>query len=400
MNEEENLTPWMQQYYEIKKDYSDSILFFRMWDFYEMFGSDAEIAHKVLWIAITSRNKNAANPIPLAWIPFHSKEKYLPILVNAWYKVAIAEQVSDPKLKWIVKREVLRVVTPSTLSLEWESYESANSLNYIVSIFSEKWKYWLSILELNSSKWLTWEFENFEKLKWELYKISPKEVILWKELFCDDKLKNILVKKYSLNIFYFEMKKDSKELLKEHFWVRNLECFGIEKRILATKASSQLLEYLQNNQKTDLTFLKSLSFDSFSTYMDLDEATIKSLDLIYNFSTNSSKLWTLFWVLNDTKTAMWYRFLKEQIIKPLQNINEINKRYEFIDEFVKNPILLEKVQLKLKTINDIDAILNRLAINRCLPRDLINLKKSLISVVEIYEIINESQNEVLKSFIN
>lgn len=146
--------------------------------------------------------------------------------------------------------------------------------------------------------------------------------------------------------------------------------------------------------------MKSLSFDSFSTYMDLDEATIKSLDLIYNFSTNSSKLWTLFWVLNDTKTAMWYRFLKEQIVKPLQNINEINKRYEFIDEFVKNPILLEKVQLKLKTINDIDAILNRLAINRCLPRDLINLKKSLISVVEIYEIINESQNEVLKSFIN
>lgn len=240
MNEEENLTPWMQQYYEIKKDYSDSILFFRMWDFYEMFGSDAEIAHKVLWIAITSRNKNAANPIPLAWIPFHAKEKYLPILVNAWYKVAIAEQVSDPKLKWIVKREVSRVVTPSTLSLEWENYESANSSNYIVSIFSEKWKYWLSILELNSSKWLTWEFENFEKLKWELYKISPKEVILWKELFCDEKLKDILVKKYSLNIFYFEMKKDSKELLKEHFWVRNLECFGIEKEFLQQR---QVLSY-------------------------------------------------------------------------------------------------------------------------------------------------------------
>jgi len=135
-----SITPAMQQYYDIKKDYSDSILFFRMWDFYEMFDEDAHIAHRVLWINITSRNKNAEKPTPLAWIPYHAKEKYLPTLVNAWYKVAIVEQVSDPKLKWIVRREVVRVVTPSTLNLEWENYENTlNNSNFIVSIIERDW---------------------------------------------------------------------------------------------------------------------------------------------------------------------------------------------------------------------------------------------------------------------
>jgi len=139
----EKLTPWMIQFYEIKEQYKDCILFFRMWDFYEMFDEDANIAHRVLWIAVTSRNKNAAKPIPLAGIPFHAKEKYLPQLVKAGYKVAIAEQVSDPKAKWIVKREVQRVVTPSTLSLEWENYEDAWVIqNIILAISEDKEKYW------------------------------------------------------------------------------------------------------------------------------------------------------------------------------------------------------------------------------------------------------------------
>jgi DNA mismatch repair protein MutS len=127
----------MIQYYELKEKYPDSILFFRMGDFYEMFDDDAHIAHKVLGINITTRNKNAAEPIPLAGIPYHAKDKYLPILVKAGYKVAIAEQVSDPKLKGIVKREVVRVVTPSTLNLEGESYSNDEATNYIVSICEE-----------------------------------------------------------------------------------------------------------------------------------------------------------------------------------------------------------------------------------------------------------------------
>ena len=143
---EEKLTPWMQQYYEIKAQNSDSILFFRMWDFYEMFDDDALIANKVLWVAVTSRNKNAKNPTPLAWIPYHAKDKYLPLLVEAWYKVAVAEQVSDPNLKWIVRREVVRVITPATIWLEWENYETDNA--NIIAITENKGKFWLSILNL------------------------------------------------------------------------------------------------------------------------------------------------------------------------------------------------------------------------------------------------------------
>jgi len=396
----EKLTPWMVQFYEIKKQYEDCILFFRMWDFYEMFDEDANIAHRVLWIAVTSRNKNAANPIPLAGIPYHAKEKYLPLLVQAGYKVAIAEQVSDPQLKWIVKREVVRVVTPSTLSLEWENYENSWIIqNIILSISEEKNRYGISFLDLASNKWKTWEFDDFNTLKWELYKLSPKEVILDKSLFNNTEVKEVLTKKYSLNIFFYEWVKNSRWVLLDHFWVKNLEWFWIENKKLSIKASSLLLEYLKSNQKSEFSFLKTISFETFSQYMDIDESTIKNLELIYNFSTKSSTVWTLFWVLNKTKTSAWTRFLRDQIIKPLQDIDEINARQDMIEEFLWNPILLDKIQWELKYVSDVDIILNRLALNRAIPRDLLNLKKSLQSIVNVFEIIKKDWSKKLNKIL-
>ncbi len=396
----EKLSPWMVQFYEIKEQYKDCILFFRMGDFYEMFDEDAHIAHRVLWIAVTTRNKNAATPIPLAWIPFHAKEKYLPQLVQAWYKVAIAEQVSDPKLKWLVKREVVRVVTPSTLSLEGENYESPNVIqNIILAISEKKWLYGISFLDLATNKWSTGEFKNFDLLKSELYKLSPKEVILDKSLFNNVEIKEVLTKKYSLNIFFYEGSKNTRKILLQHFWVKNLEWFWLENKELSVASSSLLLEYLKENQKSEFSFLKTISYETFSDYMDIDESTIKNLDLIYNFSTKSSTVWTLFWVLNKTKTAAWTRFLREQIIKPLQDIDEINRRQDMIEEFLENPILLDKVQSELKFVSDIDTILNRLALNRALPRDLLNLKKSLQSIVNVFTIIKKEGSESLQKIL-
>lgn len=394
-----NITPAMAQYYEMKEQYKDCILFFRMWDFYEMFDEDAHIAHKVLWIAVTTRNKNAETPTPLAWIPYHAKEKYLPLLVAAWYKVAFAEQVSDPKLKWIVKREVIRVVTPSTISLEWENYESWEWSNYIISIVEKDWLYWISMLDFNTNKWSTWEFNNFENLKTELYKISPNEVVLEKRLFSDEKIKEVLEKKYSLNIYYFEAKEKAENKLINHFWVKNLEWYWLKDKKLSVSASSMLLEYIESNQKSDLKFLSSISYISFDSFMNLDESTIRNLDLIYNFSTKSATQWTLFWVLNKTKTSMWAAFLREQIIKPLNNIDEINNRLNFIEELTKNKILLDKVTNKLEYVSNINSILNRLALNRANPRDLINLKKSLQSILEIFNLIKEEWSERLKKII-
>lgn len=394
---EEKITPAMQQYYELKEQNSDAILFFRMWDFYEMFDDDALIANKVLWVAVTSRNKNAEKPTPLAWIPYHAKEKYLPLLIEAWYKVAIAEQVSDPNLKWIVKREIVRVVTPATIWLEWEWYESKNS--NIIWITESKGKFWLSILNLSENKWQATEFPNFEELKQELYKMFPKEVILEKKLFWNEEIKETLEKKFSLNIYFFEIKKDYYKNLVNHFKTKNLEWFGLEKLKEAQRASNLILEYIENNQKTNFDFLKSMSLLDTSKYLKIDEATIKNLDLVYNFATKSAKMATLFWVLDKTKTSSGSNMMYDSILKPLNDIKEIKQRQEFIEEFLKEKILLDKIRQELWTISNINSILNRIALNRTSPRDLLNLKKSLISMLKIFEHIKNSWNTKLIKII-
>lgn len=397
----EVFTPAMQQYYDLKKEYDDSILFFRMWDFYEMFWADAEIAHNVLGIAITSRNKNAANPEKLAWIPYHARDKYLPKLLEAGYKVAIAEQVSDPKAKWIVKREVVRVVTPATLDFETENSDIKSfSNNAIISIFSESNRFWFSMIDLSTNLWMTREFDDFTKLSKELYKVFPKEVVLDRKLFSNNEIKEILTKKYSLNIYFFESLNNSKDYLQNHFKTKNLEWFGIENKTLAISRRALLLEYIEANQKTNLSFLNSIYFETFSSFVDLDESTIRNLDLIYNFATKSYKNWTLFGVMDETQTSMWARLLRKNIINPLKDEKLINYRLDIIEEFLANPILLSKIEEKLKYVSDIDAILNRIALERVNPRELLNLKKSLQSVIESFELIKAEWSDKLKKLLN
>lgn len=396
----EKVTPAMQQYREIKNLHSDCVIFFRMWDFYEMFWEDAHIAHKVLWINVTSRNKNADTPEALAWFPYHAKDKYLPILIQAWYKVAIVEQVSDPKLKWIVKREVVRIVTPSTLSLEWDNFDNLADNSVILSIVNLENKFALSVLDISTNKWQTKEFINFDLLSKELYKLNPKEVILEKKLFSNEKIKEILQKKYSLNIYYYEFNWDSKSKLLNHFKTKSLVWFWIENKYVSIYSCALLLDYLEENQKQNLQNFDTISYIWDEEFLELDDATLKNLDIIFNFSTQSQELWTLFWVLNNTKTSMGKRLLKQTLIKPLYNVEQIEKRQKFIEEFLKDKILLDEVRQKLSYISDIDAILNRLALQRITPRDLLNLKRSLVSLVEIIELLNQRWSDVLKQIIN
>lgn len=386
----------MQQYYDLKQSYEDSILFFRMGDFYEMFENDAQIAHNVLWIALTSRNKNAQNPIPLAGIPYHAKEKYLGSLVKAGYKVAIAEQVSDPKLKGIVQREVTRVVTPATLRLESDSYDTGTQNSVIISITYDTHTYGLAILDIETSSFTCCEFLCFSKLCEQIYKINPWEVILEKHLFGDSDLVSLLQKKYSLNIFYFQGQNNPHKRLTQFFWVTSLESFGIEWKIECQRSAAQLLEYLQEHQKTHLSFIDGLSYESFSGYMWLDESTIRSLDLVYNLSTQSETVGTLFWVLNETKTSMGKKYLREQILQPLQDPWEIQKRQKYIAAFLSDKKLLDEVVEKLKYVSNLDAILNRISLNRAGIKDMIQLKKSLQSIVAVQDIIQKSDNSVLK----
>lgn len=395
----QNLTPAMQQFYEIKNNYPDCVIFFRMWDFYEMFWDDAHIAHKVLWINITSRNKNAKNPEALAWIPYHAKEKYLPILVNSWYKVAIVEQVSDPSLKWIVKREVVRVVTPATLWLEWDNFDAMVENTKLISIVENSWIYWLSLLDLSTLKFQTQEFNDFNELSKNLYIISPKEVILEKKLFNNEKIKEVLEKKYSLNIYYYDFKNDAYLKLVNHFKVKSLVGFWIEDKKSSIHSSALLLDYIESNQKVNLTQIDTISYVNNSWFLELDDSTLKNLDIVFNFFTQSQEIWTLFWVLNSTKTPMWKRFLRESLLKPLYDKDKIEQRQKFIQEFISNKILLDELRKRLSFIVDLDAILNRLVMQRITPKDLVNLKKSLQAVVEIYEIILKDWSEELKLLI-
>lgn len=387
---EENLTPAMKQYYDLKKEVLDGILFFRMGDFYEMFGDDAQIAHRVLGVALTTRNKNAKDPIALAGIPYHAKEKYLPKLVEAGYKVAIAEQVSDPKLKWIVKREIVRIVTPWTLHIEMDSQNSVNSHFIISLVTSQERKYGMSILNMTTHEWICSQFDSFEFLAAQLYKYFPDEVILSKELFDDEWLKDLLHKKFGLNIYLHTSKDDYKKHLLEHFWVKNLEGYGIEDKALAQMASSLLLHYVSEVQKNNLNFLDSLRFESFSEFLEMDASTMKSLDILFNFFTKSAVQWTLFWVLSYTKTSMWSRYLKQAIARPLQDIEQIEKRQRFIQALVWNKPLLDSIQEHLKNISDIDTILYRVALKKSLPRDIVCLRDSLKAVLKIKEILKKS----------
>lgn len=396
MNTKEHITPAMWQYYDIKNEYADCIIFFRMWDFYEMFGEDAHIAHRVLWINITSRNKNAKNPESLAGFPYHAKDKYLPQLVNAWYKVAIVEQVSDPKLKGIVKREVMRVVTPATLALE-ENYE-VDQDSLMISV-SYSWNiYGLSLLNISNSTWQASEFVSFDELQKELFKLSPKEVVLQKSLYQNDDIKQTLLKKHALNIYYFDFIWDPKQKLLSHFGTKSLEWFGIEKLPWAILSSALLLGYLELNQKTTLSQLSSLAKYDTSTFLQIDAQTMRNLDILFNLSTGSQTLGTLFWVLNHTKTSMGKRYLKENLVFPLRNQGEIDQRLEIVEEIKNHTILASQLRDKLGYISDLDAILNRLSLGRVSPKDLISLKKSLQAILEIQEIIKKYWSKKLNSF--
>lgn len=395
----EIVTPAMLQYYEIKSRYSDAILFFRMWDFYEMFEADAKIAHKILGITLTSRNKNAENPVLLAGIPYHAKEKYLPLLVNAGYKVAIAEQISDPKLKGIVKREVVRVVTPATLGLEGDKYDSPEKSSTIVSLVWNDEYFWLATINLSTHRFECSEFTTFEACAGQLYKINPSEVVLEKHLLGDEQIHEILSKKYGLNIFYYHSEIDAYKYLTEKFWVKNLEWYALEGKKHAQRASAQILQYLWENQKTDFDFLQDLRYQTYSWYMELDEATIRSLDLVYNLATQSGREGTLFWALDETQTPMGKRYLRQQILQPLQDIEEIQRRQEYIQAFTSDITLLDKIRKQLSHIADIDAILTRLSLERSGPRDLLALKRSLVAIREVFQVIEQSENTQLKKLI-
>ncbi len=389
------VTPAMQQYYDLKAENPDSILFFRMGDFYEMFEDDAQIAHDILGIALTTRNKNAENPILLAGIPYHAKEKYLPQLVAAGHKVAIAEQVSDPKLKGIVERKVVRIVTPATLGLEGENYEGSAD-NMTLSALSSNGKTWgISSLNLADYSWKAREYDSLEELYHGLSRINPSEIIIDREIPNRKVLEEKLFELGNITLSYFESPAKSYAFLTKLFWVKNLEGFGIEHLPLAQSASHHIYAYVTHHQKSEIDILNMLSYDASESFVGLDAATIRSLDLVYNFATQSRTQGTLLWALDDTKTPMGKQALEYNILHPLRSISDIQTRQRYINALKSDTMLLKNLRAELNRIGNLDMILSRLSLWRATPRDLLVLKDSLIAIKNCLKLIETSQNPEL-----
>lgn len=391
----QTLTPAMQQHAKIKEKYKDCLLLFRMGDFYETFGEDAKNASEALNITLTSRRAGKAGKIPLAGIPHHALEHYLKILIKKGYKVAICEQIEDPKLaKGIVKRDVVRVVTPGTI-IETEMLDQKSN-NYLMSIVQGKKGFGIAYTDLSTGEFFTTQIEGKDAKNWlisEIARIKPSECIIRNnanrngelELLIKKNFEDIVIHTYDEQ--YFE-KDFAYNTLIEHFGTQGLEGFGCENLQLAISASGSVLQYIKDTQKNNLTFINSLTTYFPTEFMILDSTTIKNLELVRNIRDGTSKN-TLLSILDKTSTSMGSRLLKKWLLQPLIDVKEINKRLNAVEKIYNDIFLREELIEFLKEITDIERIINRVVYGSANPRELIALKESLKIVPKIKNKISE-----------
>lgn len=391
----QKLTPAMQQHAGMKEKYPDCLLLFRMGDFYETFGEDAKIASKALNITLTARRAGMGGKIPLAGVPYHALDHYLKILIKKGFKVAICEQVEDPKLaKGIVKREVVRVVTPGTI-IEPDMLDG-NTNNYLMSIVQEKKSYGLAFTDLSTGEFFTTQLEDKDsenRLISEIARIKPSECIISKEVYEGGKLKSLINNNFGKQIIHpyddhhFE-KDNAYYTLIEHFGTHNLEGFGCENLPLAICASGSVLEYVKETQKKNLTFINSLTTYLITEFMILDATTVRNLELVRNIRDNTSKN-TLLSILDKTSTSMGSRLLRKWLLQPLINVKEINKRLDAVEQIKKDIYLRQELIDLLKEIPDIERIINRVVYGSANARELNALKVSLKIIPKIKKLIEE-----------
>jgi len=384
-------TPLMTQYKEIKNEYKDAVLFFRLGDFYEMFFDDAVIVSKELGLTLTSRNKEKGQDIPMAGIPYHASSSYISKLVQKGYKVAICEQVEDPKTtKGIVKREVVRVVSPGTvIDLD---YIDDKSNNYLLGISLGKYKGAIAYVDITTGEFKTTEFagkEIISSIISEINKVEAREIILEQSSY--DKCKVELDAYLNLTSIPMNIvKKQSKssDLLHEYFNIVSLESYGLIDKDESVNACAMTLEYLLNLHKENEIPVNKIVYLNKDEYMELNLVSQKNLELIENPKEKNAH-GTLLWVLDKCKTSMGTRKLKQFIKNPLLSINEIHKRQNDISYFIDNILIREDLKEKLKNIYDIERLIGKVILGTENGRDLIALKKSIYNVLEIMQILGK-----------
>ena len=385
-------TPLMKQYKEIKSNFEDSILFFRLGDFYEMFFEDAVKASRELGLTLTSRNKEKNADVPLAGVPFHSADSYITKLVSKGYKVAICEQTEDPKMaKGIVKREVVKIITPGTV-VDVEALD-AKSNNYLMSILKIENKLGIAYIDITTGEFKVTEVEkddDFVKLFNEINKIEPKEVLVTEDFYGEikEKLDDFLQKNDSVVTFVSKVR-DSAKYLMDYFEIVSLESYGIKDKKAIIGAAAMALDYAATMQVEHELTVEKIEFVNISNYAEINAITSRNLELLKN-QREKTVYGSLLWVLDECKTSMGTRLLKRFINNPLLNVDKIRKRQEDVQYFIDNILIREDLREKLEDIYDLERLLGKITFGSENGKDLTALKKTIKSAVEIMKILENT----------
>ncbi len=398
MAAQEPMTPMMRQYLETKKEYPDCILFYRLGDFYEMFFEDALTCSKELEITLTGKNCGMEERAPMCGVPFHSVDGYLDRLVEKGYKVAICEQIEDPKQsKGLVKREVIRVVTPGTNFNAQSLDESRN--HYLMGILPSEGSYGVSLADVTTGDYYMTEIDSSKKLLDEIYKFEPSEIICDDSFLASGLLTEDLREKLHISVSALESRFYEEEacicILKEHFHVSSLDGLGLKDYHIGITAAGMVLLYLYETQKNDLEHLLTITPYLTTRYMVLDSSTRRNLELTETLR-EKQKRGSLLWVLDKTKTAMGARLLRSFVEQPLIEAEEINERLDAIEELNKAMITREEIREYLNPIYDLERLISRVSYRSANPRDLMAFYTSLSMLPSIKLLLGSFEGALLR----
>ena len=384
------LSPMMEQYVATKEKYKDCILFYRLGDFYEMFFDDAILASKELEITLTGKDCGMEERAPMCGIPFHAADTYINQLVKKGYKVAIGEQVEDPKLaKGLVKREVIRIVTPGT-NLSSESLEESKN-NYLMCISYVRKNYGISVTDLSTGVFKTCQIQQAEKVVDEINKFQPSEVLYQAGVEQVEEIhavcERLQVSHTEAPDYYFNLETDE-ETLKRQFHINSIEGLGLKDSPACVASCGALMQYLHETQMSSLSHINHIETYSVDSFMILDSATRRNLELTETLR-DKQKRGSLLWVLDKTKTAMGARKLREFVEQPLLYKDAIEKRLDAIEAINKELIVREELREYLNTIYDLERLLTRIALKTANPRDLLAFKTSIQYLPDIYNLLRE-----------
>ncbi len=390
---EEKLSPMMQNYMETKEAYSDCILFYRLGDFYEMFYDDALTASRELELTLTGKNCGLKERAPMCGVPFHAAQIYINKLVKKGYKVAICEQVEDPKeAKGLVKREVTRIATPGT-NIDMETL-SEESNNFIMCVYYSEDVYGIAVSDITTGIFLTTEVNAARKLVDEIYKFSPSEIIC-NEAFTvsgfdfDDLKQHLSAVVFSLEPWYFDDDM-CEEALKRQFGVGDISGLGLTKKSSLTVASAALIQYLSESQKGSIGQIRSINIYNVSDYMILDSATRRNLELTETML-DKTKKGSLLYVLDKTKTAMGARMIRAFLEQPLTDKTQIQNRLDAVEAFKDDLILREEIREYLSPVYDLERLMGKINYHSANPRDLIAFANSIRMLPPVKNLLLDSK---------